>query len=76
LLGEKHYQKLNGNPDLEKISSHTTEGKAMRQLMESFDVLKKQFHKDHRDMPLDLPHPLHNLTLDTRVNGGMIIITK
>jgi len=53
-----------------------TKAKAMRELMKSFDVLKKQFHKAHRDMALDLPEPLHNLTLDTRVDGGEIKITN
>jgi hypothetical protein len=75
LLGEKHYGKLDGNLNLDRISSHATEGKAMRKLMKSFDDLKKGFRKGHRDMPLDLPHPLENLTLKPGVNEGEIRIT-
>jgi len=62
--------------NLEKISSHTTEGESMRELMRRFDPLKKQFHQKHRDMHLDLPKPLDNLNLEGKVNGGEIIITK
>ncbi|OAP64492.1 hypothetical protein AYL99_00464 [Fonsecaea erecta] len=76
LLGNKYYERLDRNQDLQRITSHTCESKAMRQLMKSFDVLKKQFHKNHRDMALDLPEPLHNLTLDNRVDGGEIKITN
>ncbi|OQV06071.1 hypothetical protein CLAIMM_10703 [Cladophialophora immunda] len=76
LLGNKYYEKLDQNQDLQRITSHTCESKAMRQLMKSFDVLKKQFHKNHRDMALDLPPPLHNLTLDNRVDCGEIKITN
>ncbi len=48
----------------------------MRELMKSFDDLKKQFFKDHRDMHLDLPQPLDNLNLAGKVHGGEIKITK
>lgn len=75
LLGEKHYSKLDGNLNLDRISLYATEGKAMRKLMKSFDDLKKRFCKGHRDMPLDLPPPLENLTLSPGVNEGEIIIT-
>ncbi|KIY02396.1 uncharacterized protein Z520_02534 [Fonsecaea multimorphosa CBS 102226] len=76
MLGNKYYEKLDQNHDLQRISSHTCESKAMRQLMKSFDVLKKGFHKNNRDMALDLPPPLHNLTLDNRVDCGEIKITS
>ncbi|OAL29037.1 hypothetical protein AYO22_02473 [Fonsecaea multimorphosa] len=76
MLGNKYYEKLDQNHDLQRISSHTCESKAMRQLMKSFDVLKKGFHKNNRDMALDLPPPLHNLTLDNRVDCGEIKITR
>ncbi|KIW81283.1 hypothetical protein Z517_04308 [Fonsecaea pedrosoi CBS 271.37] len=75
-LGNKYYEKLDLNQDLQRVSSHTCESKAMRELMKSFDVLKKQFHKNHRDMALDLPAPLHNLTLEGRVDCGEIKISN
>lgn len=76
-LGDKDYRKLDDNVDLEKISSHTIQGKEMRELMASFDEIKKRFHQNEGDMPLDLPPPLDNhTTLDGRVDGGQIIITK
>lgn len=48
----------------------------MRQLMKSFDDLKRTFFKDHRDMRLDLPPPLNNLNLAGKVDLGEIKITK
>ena len=76
LLGDKLYQRLDENSENERVSSHTSQGKAMRKLMASFDEVKRSFHKEERDMLMDLPEPLHNLNLDTRVNSGEITISK
>ena len=48
----------------------------MRELMDRFNQWKRRFNKDHEDIKMDLPEPLHNLNLDTRVVGGEIRITK
>ncbi|KAH0538333.1 hypothetical protein FGG08_005068 [Glutinoglossum americanum] len=76
LLGEKNYQQLDQTQLVHKISSHDTEGQQMRELMKEFNKLKRKFKKDHRDMKIDLPEPLHNLDMDNRVIGGEITITK
>jgi len=48
----------------------------MRQLMKEFNKHKRRFRNDHRDMKMDLPPPLHNLNMGSRVVGGEITITK
>lgn len=48
----------------------------MRALMKEFDIKKRQFTSDFRDIRLDLPEPLENLNLEGRVRGGEIKITK
>ncbi|KAF2188028.1 actin-like ATPase domain-containing protein [Zopfia rhizophila CBS 207.26] len=75
LIGDKNYQKLDPNTEANKISSHATEGEAMRILMKRFDALKKQFHSGSEDRHVDLPKPLHNLTIPGKVNSGEITIT-
>ena len=75
LLGEKTYQKLDQAQLVHKISSHVTEGRQMRILMSDFNKLKTKFERNHRDMRMDLPEPLHNLNMDN-VEGGQITITK
>lgn len=77
LLGDKNYQRLGPNTELNKITSHTTEGKAMRELMKEFDTCKRGFRKDHnQDIHLDLSAPLDNLTIPGNVDGGEITITR
>jgi molecular chaperone DnaK (HSP70) len=44
--------------------------------MANFDILKKDFSQDSEDVFLDLPVPLHNLSLDDRVDCGQITITR
>jgi len=44
--------------------------------MNDFNQCKRTFNKDHEDIKMNLPKPLHNLNLDTRVVGGEIRITK
>jgi hypothetical protein len=77
LLGDKNYQRFDPNTELHKITPHTTEGKAMRELMKEFDARKRGFRKDYnQDIHLDLPAPLDNLTIPGKVNGGEITITR
>jgi hypothetical protein len=76
LLGEENYQKLDQTRLAHKISSHNSEGRPMRELMKKFNRLKRMFNKEHRDMRMDLPEPLHNLNMGNRVVGGEITITK
>jgi hypothetical protein len=59
-----------------KIGSHSVEGQQMRELMQGFDRQKRKFNRDHRDIKMDLPHPLENLTKGNTVVGGEITITK
>ena len=74
LLGEDNYQRLDPNADSKNISSHTIEGKQMRELMGKFNLHKIHFKKGDRDKRLDLPHPLDNLNLDNKVRAGEITI--
>jgi hypothetical protein len=74
LIGEDNYQLLDPNADFKKISSHTTEGKEIRELMTRFNLLKQLFKQDNRDRRLDLPYPLNDLNLDNKVNHGEITI--
>lgn len=48
----------------------------MRELMANFDYIKTRFHQGEGDMPLDLPHPLGDLNLTDKVDGGQIMISK
>jgi hypothetical protein len=77
LLGDKNYQMLGPNTELNKITSHTTEGKAMRELMKESDTCKRRFRKVYnQNIHLDLPAPLDNLTIPGKVDGGEITITR
>jgi hypothetical protein len=48
----------------------------MRKLMRTFDVIKKKFKKESKDVHIDLPGPLSNLTITGKVNQGEITITR
>lgn len=74
LLGDRYFLELEPNADLNRI--YGTEGRALRDLMARFDTIKKEFHTNSGPMYLDLPKPLNNLTLDNRVEGGQITISK
>lgn len=74
LLGEERYQQLDPNAGVKKISSHTIEGKQIRELMARFNLQKEHFEQDGKDRRLDLPHPLDNLNLPNRVDDGQITI--
>jgi hypothetical protein len=76
VLGDNYYQRLDPSELDPKIGSHHVEGQRMRELMQGFDKYKKKFNRDHRDIKMDLPYPLHNLNKDNKVVGGEITITK
>ena len=48
----------------------------MRELMQSFDKHKRKFNRDHRNIKMDLPYPLHDLNKGNEVVVGEITITK
>ncbi|KAN0071932.1 hypothetical protein V8E54_009661 [Elaphomyces granulatus] len=76
ILGDKYYQRLDPSQLDSKIGSHHVEGQRMRELMQGFDKHKRKFNRDHRDIKMDLPYPLHNLNKDNKVVGGEITITN
>ena len=77
MLGDKNYQRLGPDTELNKITSHTTGGKAMRELMKEFDTRKRRFRKDYnQNIHLDLSAPLDNLTIPGKVGGSEIAITR
>ena len=76
LIGDANFLQLDTNAQLNKIGSHSTEGRSMRQLMNSFETLKKSFARNTPDMHMELPYPLDNLTIPRRVDSGEITITK
>ena len=75
LLGEENYRELDQGQLAHKISSHDTEGGRMRKLMKEFNIRKRRFKKDQRDIKIDLPEPLHNLNMGSKVVGGEITIS-
>jgi hypothetical protein len=79
LLGVQSYRLIHPHVDHEKVGSHSVEGKLMRALMNRFDSFKKQFCRDHGDVRLDLPEPLHTLSLKNsfgEVENGQVTIPK
>ena len=74
LIGEEKYQQLDQVKISYKISSHDAEGERMRILMKRFEVRKKRFVKDGRDVRIELPEPFHNLNIPDRVDKGLILI--
>jgi hypothetical protein len=76
LLGEDAYNVLDCRSDGEKISAHAMEGGKMRQVMQDFENCKKAFHGASSDMVLELPHPLHTVNIQGKVEEGDLTITK
>jgi hypothetical protein len=74
LIGEDRYQQLDQAKISYKISSHDAEGERMRILMKRFEIKKKRFVKDGRDVRIELPEPFHNLDIPDRVDKGLILI--
>ena len=60
----------------QKISTHYTEGMQMRAITREFGRCKRKFAKNARDIMINLPKPLENLNIDSKVVGGEITITK
>jgi hypothetical protein len=75
-IGDENYKELDPRNASQKISSHATEGKQMRALMKTFDGYKRKFSEDHRDIKMDLPEPLDDLTVGKQVLGGELTITN
>lgn len=44
--------------------------------MRAFEGHKKAFHRDSPEMHIELPRPLHQLTLKGRVEQGDLTISK
>jgi hypothetical protein len=62
---------------MDKAASHASETAAMRKLMERFDDCKEKFDPlDTRDIRLDLPPPLENLSIPGVVRSGEITIKR
>lgn len=76
IIGNQNYQQLDPRNASQKISSHATEGKEMRILMKEFEKYKRKFNKDHREIKMDLPEPLDDITVGKKVLGGEVSITN
>jgi hypothetical protein len=74
LLTDRYYLQLDPDADLNNV--YGVERQEIREIMSEFDTIKKSFEQESGDMFLDLPKPLNNLTLEGRVDGGQITITK
>jgi len=75
LIGEKNYAAIDPNTVMGKITSHVTEGKAMRDLMTKFDNRKKRFTGLKDDViRLEMPAPLEKLTIHGKVDEGDFVI--
>jgi len=72
LLGKTNYALLDPDNDGE-IRSHTVEGKAMRELMKTFNRRKKNF-SGKGDAIIGLPYPLDTLTSGTEVKAGALTV--
>lgn len=74
LIGDKNYQLL--EPVQRSLENpRNTEGENMRALMRNFEIHKKRFSSDSRDMHIDLPQPLENLSLANRVDVGEFTVS-
>jgi len=71
----KNYERIDPNTVMGKITSHVTEGKAMRELMKDFDIRKKLFTGlEDDDIRLELPQPLDHLSIPGKVEEGDFVI--
>lgn len=76
LLGEEEYLKLDPNLDIDKNANHASETPAMRELMQAFDDVKKQFAFSTPDVRFSLRGELENLDIFGKVNKGLITIPQ
>jgi hypothetical protein len=75
LLGDNCYRKLDPSNQIEDRSGSVVEGGGMRALMKHFGQHKRRFRHDQRDICIDLPEPLENLSIEGRVVDGQITLT-
>ncbi|KAG4439732.1 hypothetical protein IFR05_004810 [Cadophora sp. M221] len=73
-IGPELYSNLDEEYFNDKIGSHDREGEQIRSLMKKFEVYKRKFHHNHRDIKMDLPEPLEHLNLQDRIHEGLLII--
>lgn len=77
MIGPYHYQEIDPNTVEGEITSHSVEGRAMRELMENFDARKVRFTGPaYGDIKLRLPEPKDDLTIPGKVSEGRFIIPK
>lgn len=76
MIEEDRYSALDGRSDGARISAHATEGGKMRQVMRQFEGHKRAFHGASSDMRIDLPDPLHKVSIDGKIEDGELTITK
>ncbi|KAF1828846.1 hypothetical protein BDW02DRAFT_200221 [Decorospora gaudefroyi] len=75
-IGDDEYRKLDPNLDIDKNANHASETPAMRELMQAFDDVKKQFTFATPDVRFSLQGELENLDIPGKVNKGLIIIPR
>lgn len=76
MIGGERYHVLDCHGDGERISAHATEGAEMRHIMRQFEGHKRAFHGASSNMLIELPNPLHNLSIDEIIDEGELTITK
>jgi hypothetical protein len=74
-LGERNYLKLDPE-NAGEIRSHAAEGRAMRELMKTFNRRKKNFKNKSGEIFIGLPPPLDSLDRGTQVKAGGITIKE
>jgi len=62
--------------DIDKNANHASETPAMRELMQAFDDVKKQFTFSTPDVRFSLRGELENLDITGKVNKGLITIPQ
>ena len=71
LLGDENYQKLDPTDVSQMVSSHTIQGRQMREIMKRFDVFKRKFRNDCDDeITFELPEELEDLNIEGKVLDG------
>ena len=76
-IGGQNYAKIDPNNARQRISPHTAESGAMRELIKRFEDKKKQFsNSSQADIKIELPEPLKDLTIENRVHLGQLTIRR
>lgn len=77
LLGDRYYSQIDPGMGRTTIASHSIEGRAMRELMRDFDILKREFTGDTGQiLQIDLPSPLDDLNIPGVVDFGQITLKE